>query len=83
MKVMILAGGVGTRISEDRAVRPNPIAEIVSMPILRRILKICSSFGLNDFLARISSRRSPKTGQRSIRRCGGLNLLNSAKSSES
>lgn len=50
MKVMILAGGMGTRISEESAVRPKPMVEIGSMPILWHILKIYSAHGLNDFV---------------------------------
>lgn len=50
MKVMILAGGFGTRISEESVVRPKPMVEIGSMPILWHILKIYSSYGLNDFI---------------------------------
>jgi len=50
MKVMILAGGYGTRISEESSVRPKPMVEIGSMPILWHILKIYSAHGLNDFV---------------------------------
>lgn len=50
MKVMILAGGVGTRISEESTLRPKPMVDIGSMPILWHIMKIYSSFGLNDFV---------------------------------
>ena len=50
MKVMILAGGFGTRISEETAVRPKPMVEIGPMPILWHIMKIYSSYGLNDFV---------------------------------
>ena len=50
MKVMILAGGVGTRISEESAVRPKPMVPIGTMPILWHIMKIYSFFGLNDFV---------------------------------
>lgn len=50
MKVMILAGGFGTRISEESAVRPKPMVEIGGMPILWHIMKIYSAYGLNDFV---------------------------------
>ena len=50
MKVVILAGGLGTRISEETAVRPKPMAEIGDKPILWHIMKIYSHFGLNDFV---------------------------------
>jgi len=50
MKVMILAGGFGTRISEESSVRPKPMVEIGVMPILWHIMKIYSSHGLNDFV---------------------------------
>lgn len=50
MKVMILAGGFGTRISEESVVRPKPMVEIGSMPILWHIMKIYSAHGLNDFV---------------------------------
>lgn len=50
MKVVILAGGYGTRISEESAVRPKPLVEIGGFPILWHIMKIYSVFGLNDFV---------------------------------
>lgn len=50
MKVVILAGGYGTRISEETGVRPKPMVEIGSKPILWHIMKIYSSYGLNDFI---------------------------------
>jgi glucose-1-phosphate cytidylyltransferase len=50
MKVMILAGGFGTRITEESTVRPKPMVEIGSMPILWHIMKIYSAHGLNDFV---------------------------------
>ncbi len=50
MKVVILAGGYGTRISEETGVRPKPMVEIGSKPILWHIMKIYSSHGLNDFI---------------------------------
>lgn len=50
MKVVILAGGFGTRISEESAVRPKPLVEIGGFPILWHIMKIYSVFGLTDFV---------------------------------
>ena len=50
MKVVILAGGYGTRLSEETAVRPKPMVEIGSKPILWHIMKTYSHHGLNDFI---------------------------------
>ena len=50
MKVVILAGGFGTRISEESAFKPKPMIEIGDMPILWHIMKIYSHFGHNDFI---------------------------------
>jgi glucose-1-phosphate cytidylyltransferase len=50
VKVVILAGGYGTRISEESAVRPKPMVEIGGMPIIWHIMKIYSAQGLNDFV---------------------------------
>ena len=50
MKVVILAGGYGTRISEESAVRPKPLVEIGGRPILWHIMKMYSAYGLNDFI---------------------------------
>jgi glucose-1-phosphate cytidylyltransferase len=50
MKVVILAGGLGTRISEETYLRPKPMIEIGSMPILWHIMKIYSTHGFNDFV---------------------------------
>ncbi|MFQ5786530.1 MAG: glucose-1-phosphate cytidylyltransferase [Thermodesulfobacteriota bacterium] len=50
MKTVILAGGYGTRISEETAVRPKPIVEIGGKPILWHIMKIYSAFDINDFI---------------------------------
>lgn len=50
MKVVILAGGYGTRISEESAVRPKPMVEIGERPMLWHLMKIYSTFGLNDFI---------------------------------
>jgi glucose-1-phosphate cytidylyltransferase len=50
MKVVILAGGYGTRISEESSIRPKPMVEIGNHPILWHIMKIYSAFGINDFI---------------------------------
>ena len=50
MKVVILAGGTGTRLAEETAVRPKPMVEIGDRPILWHIMKIYSSHGLHDFV---------------------------------
>jgi glucose-1-phosphate cytidylyltransferase len=50
MKVVILAGGLGTRISEETTVKPKPMVEIGDMPILWHIMKSYSAHGLNDFV---------------------------------
>jgi len=50
MKVVLLAGGLGTRLSEETVVKPKPMVEIGGMPILWHIMKIYSAFGFNDFI---------------------------------
>lgn len=50
MKAVILAGGYGTRISEESGIRPKPMVEIGGKPILWHIMKIYSAFGINDFV---------------------------------
>jgi len=50
MKVVILAGGYGTRISEESQYRPKPMLEIGGMPILWHIMKGYSAYGFNDFI---------------------------------
>lgn len=50
MKVVILAGGLGTRFSEETNIKPKPMVEIGGKPILWHIMKIYSQFGFNDFL---------------------------------
>jgi len=50
MKAVILAGGLGTRLSEETQLKPKPMAEIGGKPILWHILKIYSSHGINDFI---------------------------------
>ena len=50
MKAVILAGGLGTRISEETHLKPKPMVEIGGKPILWHILKLYSSHGVNDFV---------------------------------
>ena len=50
MKAIILAGGLGTRLSEETTVKPKPMVEIGGMPILWHIMKIYSSYGINEFV---------------------------------
>lgn len=50
MKAVILAGGYGTRISEESSIKPKPMVEISDMPILWHIMKIYSAYGINDFV---------------------------------
>lgn len=50
MKVVILAGGVGSRIGEESVDRPKPLIEIGGRPILWHIMKIYSNYGLNEFI---------------------------------
>ena len=50
MKVLILAGGLGSRLSEETNLKPKPMVEIGGKPILWHIMKIYSSYGFNDFI---------------------------------
>lgn len=50
MKAVILAGGLGTRLSEETSTRPKPMVEIGGKPILWHIMKMYSSHGINDFV---------------------------------
>ena len=50
MKAVILAGGLGTRLSEETTIRPKPMVEIGGQPILWHILKLYSQQGVNDFI---------------------------------
>ncbi|QQS39496.1 glucose-1-phosphate cytidylyltransferase [Candidatus Woesebacteria bacterium] len=50
MKTVILAGGYGTRLSEETTIRPKPMVEIGGKPILWHIMKLYSHYGINDFI---------------------------------
>ena len=50
MKAVILAGGLGTRISEETSIKPKPMIEIGGRPILWHIMKLYSAHGVNDFV---------------------------------
>ena len=50
MKAVILAGGLGTRISEETHLKPKPMIEIGGMPILWHIMKTYGACGINDFV---------------------------------
>ena len=50
MKVIILAGGLGTRLTEETLLKPKPMVEIGTKPIICHIMKLYSFFGYNDFI---------------------------------
>ena len=50
MKVVILAGGLGTRLSEETVVKPKPMVEIGGKPIIWHIMKIYSYYGFKEFI---------------------------------
>ena len=50
MKLVILAGGLGTRLSEETKVKPKPLVKIGNRPIIWHIMKIYSKFGINEFI---------------------------------
>ena len=50
MKLVILAGGYGTRLAEETKVKPKPLVKIGSKPIIWHIMKIYSHYGFNDFV---------------------------------
>ena len=58
MKVVILAGGLGTRISEESQYKPKPMVEIGEKPILWHIMKLYSSYGFNEFIICAGYRQS-------------------------
>jgi glucose-1-phosphate cytidylyltransferase len=56
VKLVVLAGGYGTRISEESAVRPKPMVEVGEKPILWHIMKIYSAHGINEFVIAVGYR---------------------------
>ena len=56
-KVVILAGGLGSRLSEETEIRPKPLVEIGDRPILWHIMAIYSKFGLRDFVVCLGYKR--------------------------
>lgn len=50
MRAVILAGGLGTRLSEETTIKPKPMVEVGGRPILWHIMKIYSAYGINDFI---------------------------------
>ena len=50
MKLVILAGGYGTRISEETKIKPKPLVKIGDKPIIWHLMKIYSTFGIKDFI---------------------------------
>ena len=50
MKAVLLAGGLGTRLSEETVSKPKPMVEIGGMPIIWHIMKIYSHYGINEFI---------------------------------
>ena len=50
MKVVILAGGLGTRLAEETSIKPKPMVEIGGYPIIWHIMKLYSFYGINDFI---------------------------------
>lgn len=50
MKAVLLAGGLGTRLSEETSIKPKPMVEVGDRPILWHIMKIYSAYGINDFI---------------------------------
>ena len=49
MKVVILAGGLGTRLAEETDTRPKPMVEVGDQPVLWHIMKLYDAFGFSDF----------------------------------
>ena len=50
MKLVILAGGRGTRLTEETLIKPKPLVDIGNKPIIWHIMKIYSHYGINDFI---------------------------------
>ena len=60
MKAVILAGGRGTRLAEETALRPKPMVEIGDRPILWHIMKIYAAHGISDFVICLGYRGSQR-----------------------
>lgn len=86
MKAVILAGGLGTRLSEETAIKPKPMVEIGDMPIIWHIMKIYAHYGVDDFVILCGYRghvikeffRSYSMRCTSVRfdlRCGSMDIL--------
>ena len=58
MKVIILAGGISTRLAEETFVKPKPMIEIGGFPILWHIMKIYSHYGFNEFVITLGYKRN-------------------------
>ena len=77
MKAVLLAGGLGTRLSEETAVRPKPMVEVGGRPILWHIMKVYSAHGINDFVVCCGHKGHVITDyfaqyyMRPLRHCGG------------
>src|SRR5438093_6148079 len=56
MKIVVLAGGMGTRLAEETDVRPKPMVEIGGVPILWHIMKIYASHGFDEFVVAVGHR---------------------------
>ena len=70
MKVAILAGGLGSRISEETEVKPKPMVEIGGRPILWHIMKHYAHYGLRDFVVALGYKGESSSGTWSTtRRC--------------
>jgi NDP-sugar pyrophosphorylase family protein len=68
MKVVILAGGLGTRISEETHLKPKPMVEIGGRPILWHIMKLYSAHGVIDFVNNQGTLATPSRATRPKRR---------------
>ena len=62
MKAVILAGGLGSRLSEETSVRPKPMVEIGGKPMLWHIMKIYSAHGINDFVVCLGYKGKDEAG---------------------
>jgi glucose-1-phosphate cytidylyltransferase len=64
MKVIILAGGMGSRLSEETVLRPKPMVEIGGKPMLWHIMNIYGACGINEFIVALGSRSTSSTFMR-------------------